>query len=280
MSQNDEKRPRPETVVINQEYFRDKHGEAFVEGSPHLKHSAVRQLCSRIAADVFHRLPARPRPPLVLDMGAGDGVLTLQFLQMGASVVAADASDELLNDLKKTCADFHESLTVRSGDIFAVLDELDGKGMRFDIIGASSFLHHIPDYQGLCRRALPMLAPGGVFFTLQDPLRYDTLSRATYLFDRMSYFGWRSLQGDYMRGLKTRFRRILGIYRDDLAADTAEYHVVRNGVDQLALKVLFEAAGCQCEIRPYWSTQSTLFQKMGDRLHLHNTFAVIAQRPA
>ena len=96
----------------------------------------------------------------------------------------------------------------------------------------------------------------------------------------MSYFGWRSLQGDYMRGLKTRFRRILGIYRDDLAADTAEYHVVRNGVDQLALKVLFEAAGCQCEIRPYWSTQSTLFQKMGDRLHLHNTFAVIAQRPA
>jgi 2-polyprenyl-3-methyl-5-hydroxy-6-metoxy-1,4-benzoquinol methylase len=279
MSQDHEKRVHARAVAMNQEHFRDKQGAALVEGSPHLKHATVRELCGDIVTEVHGRLTPRAVPIRVLDMGAGDGVLTLQFLNLGAHVVAADASDELLSDLQKRGASFRDALTIMSGDIFALLDQLAERGMKFDVIGASSFLHHIPDYLELCRRALKLLAPGGIFFTLQDPLRYDTLSRSTYFFDRISYFGWRSTQGDYVRGLKTRCRRLMGVYRDDLAADTAEYHVVRNGVDQIALKKLFEKAGLRCEIRPYWSTQSTVFQKLGDRMHVRNTFGLIAQRP-
>jgi 2-polyprenyl-3-methyl-5-hydroxy-6-metoxy-1,4-benzoquinol methylase len=280
MSQDQEKRVYAQSVAMNQEHFRDKQGAALVEGSPHLKHAAVRELCGDIVMEVHGRLTPRTVPLNVLDMGAGDGVLTLQFLNLGARVVAADASEELLTDLQKSCTPFRDALTIMSGDIFALLDQLAERGMKFDVIGASSFLHHIPDYLELCRRALRLLSPDGIFFTLQDPLRYDTLSRSTYFFDRISYFGWRSTQGDYVRGLKTRCRRLMGVYRDDLPADTAEYHVVRSGVDQVALKELFEKAGLRCEIRPYWSTQSTLFQKLGDRFHMNNTFGLIAQRPS
>jgi 2-polyprenyl-3-methyl-5-hydroxy-6-metoxy-1,4-benzoquinol methylase len=279
MSHVDERQSHAQAVARNQEHFRDKHGAALVEGSPHLKHANVREFCTNLALEAWQRQQAKARPPSILDMGAGDGALTLPFLKLGAHVVAADASEDLLADLKRDGASFGNALRVLAGDIMETLDALAADKTRFDIIGASSFLHHIPDYLGLCRRAIPLLAPGGVFFTVQDPLRYDTLSRPTYVFDRVSYFGWRSLQGDYIRGIKTRFRRLFGIYRDDLAADTAEYHVVRNGVDHLAIKQLFENAGLRCEIRPYWSTQSGLFQRLGDRLKLNNTFAVIAHRP-
>jgi SAM-dependent methyltransferase len=266
----------PRTAAINQEYFADKSPAEFVEGSPHLKHAQLREFCQRLAKEALDRVPAQS--PAVLDMGAGEGMLTLPYLQWGAQVTAADASVELLQELETKAAKFRGALAIIPGDIFAALDALRSAGRQFEIVCASSFLHHIPDYAELCRRAIPLLAPQGVFLTVQDPLRYDTLSRTTYFFDRVSYFGWRILQGGYVRGIKTRYRRLLGVYRDDLPEDTAEYHVVRNGVDHLAIRDLFQAAGMECEIRPYWSTQSTLFQKLGERMKLTNTFAIVAQR--
>ena len=112
----------------------------------------------------------------------------------------------------------------------------------------------------------------GVLFTFQDPLRYDSVRGLTYCFDRISYFAWRLFQGNYLRGLKTRIRRAKGYYRDDLPEDAAEYHVVRNGVDQAALTALLRGAGLDCSLHRYWSTQSAFFQYVGTRLHLANTF--------
>lgn len=264
-----------DSAAINQEYFADKTIAEFVEGSPHLKHAFLRDFCQKLAREALERVSSKS--PEVLDMGAGEGMLTLPYLQWGARVTAADASLELLHELERKAEKLRGGLSIVPGDIFAALEKLRAENRRFDIICASSFLHHIPDYLDLCRRSIPLLAPGGVFFTIQDPLRYDTLSKSTYLFDRVSYFGWRILQGDYARGIQTRCRRLFGIYRNDLAADTAEYHVVRNGVDQIAIRDLFLKSGFDCEIRPYWSTQSTFFQNWGHRLHLKNTFAIIAQ---
>ncbi|HEY0552578.1 MAG TPA: class I SAM-dependent methyltransferase [Verrucomicrobiae bacterium] len=272
-------RHTPESVFINQQYFRDMYGKAFVEGAPHLKHSSVGAFCGELATEAFNR--CRPAGvPTILDMGAGDGMLTLPYLKLGAQVIAADASEELLQSLRDKAKAYTASLSVMSGDIFATLDQLRAADRKFDIICASSFLHHIPDYLELCRCSAPLLRPGGIFFTFQDPLRYDALGRLTYFFDRASYFWWRLFQGNYLRGIKTRLRRMTGTYREDRAEDVAEYHVVRNGVDQLALKQLFDAAGFDCSVRSYWSTQSTLFQRLGEGLKLTNTFGIIAQKRA
>jgi hypothetical protein len=131
----------------------------------------------------------------------------------------------------------------------------------------------------LFRISVALLARPGCLFTFQDPLRYDSLGWKAHRFDRMAYFWWRAFQGNYWRGLKTRARRLRGRYRDDLAEDTAEYHVVRNGVDQEAIARLLEGGGLKCEIRRYWSTQSGLFQALGQTLGLVNTFAVVAEKP-
>ncbi len=266
------------TVVINQQYFHDKRGQALIEESPHLKHAEVGALCGQLATYAWQRALPAGRPPQILDMGAGEGMLTQPFLEKGAFVTAADASDELLQGLREKAGLRHEALRVMPGDIFDSLAILETEQRQFDIVCASSFLHHIPDYLELCRRGARLVRPGGVLFTVQDPLRYDTLGKAVYAFDRASYFWWRLFQGNYMRGLQTRMRRLTGNYRDDLAADTAEYHVVRNGVDQLALQRFFTEAGFDCSIHTYWSTQSTFFQRLGQRLQCANTFGVLAQK--
>jgi hypothetical protein len=211
-------------------------------------------------------------------MGAGDGTLALPCLALGAEVLAADASAELLNGLEEAAAEYRGQLTTMHGDIFHILEELERRDCQFDVVGASSFLHHIPDYLKLCRCAAGMLRRNAVFFTFQDPLRYDTLSRFTYFFDRISYFGWRLFQGGYLKGLRTRLRRMRGHYRGDLPEDMTEYHVVRNGVDQSALVACLESFGFECRVRSYWSTQSRFFQWAGEVLHLANTFGILATR--
>lgn len=266
------------TASLNSEYF-SRIGEAeFVGGSPHLKHHTLTATMLGNVARIFERIRQKTESPEALDMGAGTGILTLPLLEMGASVTAVDATRALLDLLEARAADFKPRLTTVAGDIFETLERYEKSGQRFDFICASSFLHHIPDYSKLCRLSAALIRPKGVFFTFQDPLRYDTLSKGTYWLDRTSYFAWRLFQGNYVQGVKTRLRRLSGTYRSDLPEDIAEYHVVRNGVDQMAIKALFEAEDFTCEIQPYWSTQSSICQRLGSTLGLTNTFAVIATK--
>lgn len=267
------------TARLNEQYFSRVSEKEFVEGSPHLKHRELHARALNQARVLFDRVRQEIACPAVLDMGAGEGMLTLPFLEMGAAVTAADATPAMLDTLALRAAGSKSRLSLAAGDIFETLEQCGRRGQRFDIICASSFLHHIPDYLKLCRLSAGLIRPGGAFFTFQDPLRYDTLDRRTYWFDRLSYFIWRLSQGNYLRGIKTRLRRLSGTYRQDLAEDMAEYHVVRSGVDQEAIQKLFEANGFACEIQKYWSTQSTPFQRVGTRLGLLNTFAVIATLP-
>ena len=266
------------TTALNEQYFSNISEGEFVESSPHLKHGELSHLALNEARRIFEQLRRSNDCPTILDMGAGDGMLTLPFLEMGAAVTAADATNALLDVLAARAAKFKSRLTFAPGDIFETLDQCEKTGRRFDIVCASSFLHHIPDYLKLCRVSAGLIRPGGVLFTFQDPLRYDTLGSGTHWFDRLSYFAWRVFQGNYVRGIKTRLRRLSGVYRDDLAADTAEYHVVRSGIDQESIRRLLEAEGFTCEIKKYWSTQSAIFQRLGSKLGLLNTFAIIATK--
>src|SRR3954466_15910923 len=107
--------PAADAIVINQQYFRDLYGKAFVEGAPHLKHPSVGAVCGQLATEVFQRCkPAGV--PVVLDMGAGDGMMTLPYLKLGARVIAADASEELLHDLQNKAKDYTTSLSIMAGD--------------------------------------------------------------------------------------------------------------------------------------------------------------------
>jgi len=247
----------------------------YIDGAPHIKHASLRRLYSKLLVQIFDSARQHTETPKVLDLGAGEGSVTLPFLELGAKVVAVDISKSQLDALKTKCEYFGDMLEVRCEDIS---DTLKDKSERYDIIVVNSFLHHVPDYLEMIREATTVLNPHGQFFSFQDPLRYDSVGRATMTFSTLAYFSWRVCKGDLIAGLRRRIRRARGIYLEDSVHDNAEYHVTRNGVDQDAIRGLFRERGFDCSIVTYFSTQSRFFQPMGTALSMKNSFAVVAQK--
>jgi len=248
--------------------------EIFVEGAPHLKHASLRALLARLLGQVYERAVEQTPAPRVLDLGAGEGSVTRQLLELGARVTAIDVSPSQLAELERKCERFGDRLETRCGDVSEVLHPLPGP---YDIVVASACLHHLPDYLAVIADAIAWLAPHGQFLSFQDPLRCDTVGRFARMFSEVGYLSWRVFQGDLWGGFKRRLRRSRGIL-DDSVLDNAEYHIIRNGVDQDAIAALLTDADFDLEIVRYFSTQSRLFQPLGEALGIKNTFAVIATR--
>jgi SAM-dependent methyltransferase len=250
----------------------------YLDGAPHLKHARLRAYYARLAGEVLADAARLRTPPRVLDLGAGEGTATLPFLEGGAEVTAVDVSEHQLAGFRERCGSHAERLTLRCGEVYDVVRAARDAGETYEVVVANSFLHHVPDHLELLRQVLPMLSPGGIFFSFQDPLRYRSLGLLTRAFAAAAYFSWRVLKGDVIRGSGRRVRRTLGIYRDDCAEDNAEYHVVRGGVDHKSLVRMLTDAGLSVSLVRYFSTQSGSWQRLGERLRLENTFAIIARR--
>ena len=247
----------------------------YIDGAPHAKHASLRALYGRLVIQVYDYAAQRSPVPTVLDFGAGEGTATLPFLELGARVTAVDISRSQLDALQAKCWRYGDRLEVSCED---VSDTLKRRSMAFDVIVANSFLHHVPDYLAMIRQATSLLTAEGQFFSFQDPLRYDSVGKFGRAFSALAYLSWRVFKGDVLGGLRRRLRRARGIYLEDAVHDNAEYHVVRGGVDQNAIRDLLNDLGFNCEILSYFSTQSRLFQPLGEALAVPNTFSVIAGR--
>ena len=271
-----EDRNREMAALANLAMFNEEGTAYCVSASPHLSHAMVRDLYVALVTRTFNTARKYADVPRVLDLGAGEGSATLPFLELGAHVTAVDISESQLTVLRQRCGPFADRLRVCREDIHKILESSEE---RFDIVVMNSFVHHIPDYLAIFQKSIAILRPSGLIFTFQDPLRYDTLGRGSFYFSMGAYFCWRLSQGNYLQGLRTRIRRLQGIYIPGSKEDDAEYHVTRNGVDQDAIARLFQSASFSCEIIRYFSTQSSIFQRLGAFFGIRNTFALIAQRP-
>lgn len=247
----------------------------YINGAPHIKHACLRELYARLLLQVFSHAKQYSGMPRVLDLGAGEGSVTLPLLEMGAQVTAVDISKDQLEILRTKCKEFEMRLEIRCENIG---ESLKMRDRLYDIIVAHSFLHHIPDYLGMINNLIPLVTEHGQFFSFQDPLRYNSLPRWVKLFSDVSYGSWRLTRGDVWEGLKRHIRRKCGVYLDNSIHDNTEYHVMREGVDQDAIANLFREHKFKCEVVRYFSTQSGAFQAMGDAIGVTNTFAIIAQK--
>jgi len=144
------------------------------------------------------------------------------------------------------------------------------------VILCISVLHHIPDYLGCVKRLTDVVAPGGDLISFQDPMWYSRRRRLNMASQWGAYFAWRVFQGDLVRGLRTRGRHLRGIRDERLESDMVEYHVVRQGVDELALQGLLAETFDSVSLVTYWSTQSPALQELGDTLGLRSTFGLVA----
>jgi SAM-dependent methyltransferase len=247
-------------------------GHNYAEGSPHIRHHTIRgRLISSLHTLVREVIDQHGRCR-VLELGAGHGTFTDHLLAAGAQVTVTEMS--------KPSVRFLQSRFRRNPNVTVIHDQ-DGTAScqvgDVDAVVCISVLHHIPDYLGTIERVVGQIAPGGTFFSAQDPLWYPRRSRMSMNLDRNAYFLWRLGQGHLRRGLATRVRRIRGIYDDTNEADMVEYHVVRDGVDEEALRDLLAQNFEAVEVQRYWSTQSGVLQTVGERFFPPTTFNLVAR---
>jgi SAM-dependent methyltransferase len=249
--------------------------EIYEDTTPHVKHSSLRALYGTLVNQVFRDAQANSKVVTILDLGAGEGSATLPFLKLGAHVTAVDLSRNQLDALQEKCRPFGDALEVRCESIS---DTLATEQRQYDVVVANGVLHHIEDYLGMIENAIGHIRPGGLFFSFQEPMRYDSMGTVSRAFGELAYTSWRIFQGDVWGGIARRIRRKRGIFLEDSVHDNVEYHITRNGVDQEAISNLLRKHNFAPTTTLYFSTQSSLFQKIGENLGARNTFAIVGKK--
>ena len=131
--------------------------------------------------------------------------MTERLLALGCEVTGTEMSGDQVDEMTsrfETNDRFH-AVHDPDGDL-AVLGDA-----RFDLILYSSVLHHIPDYLGhITAASTDHLKPDGSLISIQDPLWYPRVPKRSRKLTEAFYLTWRIGQGDLVRGLKTRSRRL------------------------------------------------------------------------
>lgn len=240
-------------------------------GSPHLTHWVLFDRLVGLVRTELARLAAAGLDLDVLEVGAGHGGYTEPVLAAGSAVTAVEMSQPAL-----------DRLTARYGtnDRFRAVLDPDGRlaavGSGYSMVLAVSVLHHIPDYLAFLAAATERLRPGGTLLALQDPMWFARIGRPVRLLDRGAFYAWRLGQGELSRGLHTVGRRLRGVYDETNPSDMVEYHAVREGVDELAVRDLLRCRFAEVRLETYWSHVAPAAQRAGERLGLRNTFGVVA----
>lgn len=239
--------------------------------SPHLKHHALYDRLVRILRQTLVDLAAAGLPLSVLEVGAGHGGYTEPALAAGCQVTAVEMSRPSLARLAEkfgTNANFK--------GVFDPDGMLSDVGSGFSLILCVAVLHHIPDYLEALTQASSRLVPGGALLSLQDPIWYPRQSKVSRGLYRVGYYAWRLPRGNWKRGVGSVMRRTRGTLNEDNPSDMVEYHVVRNGVDERAIRDLLLKSFVDVQVIPYWSSQSAAAQWIGTRQRLRNTFGILA----
>ncbi|MGH3870145.1 MAG: class I SAM-dependent methyltransferase [Pseudonocardiaceae bacterium] len=250
------------------------HGEGhdYAAGSPHIRHHALRNTVVTTLQDVVGEVLDARGTCRVLEVGAGHGVFTDHLAAMGAQVEVTEMSAPSAQVLQER---------FRHNDQVQVTLDPDGgaagRAGPVDVVVCLSVLHHIPDYLSAVRSYVGQITPGGAFVSFQDPLWYARRSRLSRLVERAAYLGWRLPQGEFRRGLATTGRRLQGELDETKISDMVEYHVVRDGVDEVALQELLRPHFAAVQLVTYWSTQADWMQAVGSRVGPQTTFGLIAR---
>jgi SAM-dependent methyltransferase len=261
------------SVINYQELFYEEDFD-YLDGSPHLKHKHLYRSLVNMLRDAIDHHWHLTNTPHLLEIGAGEGYFVEPALAAGCQVTVTEMSRHSIDTLTERYG--HNTNFRAFYDPDGSLTQLQGE--RFDVVLYASVLHHIPDYLSAIDSATTRhLKPGGRLLTFQDPLWYPTRSRATAILSRAAYVSWRIGQGNIGRGLRTTLRRLRHDFDENNPSDMVEYHVVRNGVNEHQLIRFLERHFEDVTINSYWSTQSPLWQRLGEKLGINSTFAVHAR---
>lgn len=111
-----------------------------------------------------------------IDIGCGTGNLTNHMLNLEIEVTAADISDKFLETVKsRYCKNrLLKTLKINGSDLSNIADN------SFDIVGAYSVLHHIPDYMKIVKEMGRICKKSGVVYIDHELNKFNWDSNSTY----------------------------------------------------------------------------------------------------
>ena len=245
-------------------------GVNYREGSPHLSQWVLYDRLVEVFRGVARRLTEQGFPLRVLEVGAGHGGFTEPALALNCDVTAVEMSKPSLDELRRRLG-----INPKLHFIYDPEGKLADVGENYTLLMCISVLHHIPDYMAFLENATKRLRPGGALLTLQDPTWYPRHPVA-YRAARATYLVWRLGQGNMVNGMRTRLRRMRGIFDETNPSDMVEYHLVRKGVDEKAVLSFLRERFAEVTLVPYWSSHLRMAHGVGERLGLHSSFGVVA----
>lgn len=251
------------------------HGEGFdyVAGSPHLRHDSLRGMVEGRLQALVADITARTGGCRALEIGGGHGNFSARLLESGATLTVTETSPASAEVLRTQLTGLGEVQVRHDETGEAILESEE----TWDLVVMTAVLHHIPDYLAYLERLVGLIAEDGALFTAQDPLYYPRMPRLHHRAQRATYLAWRVAQGEYKRGLATRWRRLRGVYDDTSESDLIEYHVVRDGVDEEAIREQLAPRFESVEVFSYWSTQAPIWQRLGERTRMRTDFGIEAR---
>lgn len=247
-------------------------GHDYAAGSPHIRHHGLRTLVTNTLQQVAGEILDAKGSCRVLEVGAGHGTFTDPMVAIGAHVTVTEMSGPSAEGLKRR---------FRNNSAVTVIHDRDGSaatsGGPVDMVACISVLHHIPDYLGTVTAMISRIEHSGAFVSFQDPLWHARRSRVSMFVERGAYLSWRLTQGELQRGLSTTVRRATRGLDETEVSDMAEYHVVRDGLDEFAMKTLLQETFTEVELITYWSTQAGWAHHLGARILPPTNFGLIAR---
>jgi SAM-dependent methyltransferase len=204
-----------------------------------------------------------------LDLGAGTGLVTGELLSHGFETDAVDLSPEMLARLR---AKFGNAL--QGGRLRAHVEDAETFLARaekpYDLITASSVLHHFPDYVAVIRLMTERLVPGGTVIFFHEPT-----SAASHPIESL------------LRRVDWKLARAFLIAKEDLqklrelklSYEMADYHAT-HGFDDRQVLAALEASGCKLKlIERYAVAQTGMMRKIFSLFFKPTTWCLVAQKP-
>lgn len=108
-----------------------------------------RQIILELVGDVSGRQ--------VLDVGCGDGELSLELKRLGATIAGIDASVEMIDAARARSAREHEDISFQ----VAMAEKLPFADGQFDVVTAVTILCFVDDAAAVFREIARVLRPGG-----------------------------------------------------------------------------------------------------------------------
>jgi SAM-dependent methyltransferase len=129
--------------------------------------AALRYKESEEFSEIKRLLPHKAPQTAVLDLGAGNGILSCALTEAGCRVWALEPGDGVVTGRRAI-----ETVQKAAGLNFEILDGWgeaiplsDGEA---DVVVARQVLHHARDLGAMCREIFRVLRPGGFFLALRE----------------------------------------------------------------------------------------------------------------